>query len=255
MTTSTTAAMASTEEVGRTIDFFTLPAEIRNQIYALVVVEDEPVIAYIDEKPIRRSQDTDEKEGRLSSKTITYPTLPEIACACRRTYQEATPVFFSKYTFIFSEKSLCTGSFMMWQSNMTIRHYRYMTLNLRRMIVEFPVLDLAQRRGEKHAEIEGNLSHDGQIEVRFGGALPERCICNLLVHLNQTNAQTLAKQGSHQWSRDTLWRNNLLDYVFRSEHLRKNLNRSGSIVTECTKCSKPSSEAWRLYGSETNDTL
>lgn len=243
-------AMAFTQEVDRSIGFFSLPAEIRNQIYALAVVEDEPVIAYVDEKPVRRSSNT-EKHGRLTSKSITHPALPGIAYACRQTYQEATPFFFGKNTFILSEKTLYTGSFLMWQTNMILRHRHYMTTNLRRMIIEFPVQDLSERWGEKHAGIEAKLCNNGQIEVRFGGALTERCICRLLDHLSRYNAQELdSNQSMFAPSR-------LLEYIFHSRHLRKDLNCSTSVVTECINCGKPrvSWDEWGTDGSRTSNSL
>ena len=73
------SAVAPTKAEHRSNSLLTLPPELRNYIYALAVMEDEPNIAYIVEKPVRRRNTTDGKgEGRLDLKRTIHPTLPGI---------------------------------------------------------------------------------------------------------------------------------------------------------------------------------
>ena len=220
--------MASFVTLGRSTSLPDLPPGLRDYIYALALVKDEPIIAYISEKAIYRSGNL--RNGRIRHKVFTYPTLPGISLTCRQTHQEASAIFYSKNKFRFSEESDGFKGLRVWHRCMQSRYEDPMTRNLRHMVVEFMAISSHARKGLQYGEMEASLSIDGKITVGFGGLLETICMCRLLEHLNRYNEQDPeSSTGSH---------NRLLRYISRSQELRYKHSFPKKKVTLCTGCGK-----------------
>lgn len=221
----------STQNTAQSVNLLTLPAEIRDMIYALAVVEDEPVIADLIEKS-ERNFDNPEINGQLCRTTVAYPNLPGISLVCRQTYKEASAVFFGQNKFIFSERTSLEKVFLKWITTMSKRYEDHMLTNLNHIIIECNAFDYSRQMGGGMATIEARLSggrNDKHIEVKTGGILESRCVCAVWDQLNAYNDS------------DGLWRlkNPLVGYVRDSEWVRRKLNqRNFEVEKICPSCGK-----------------
>ena len=231
--------MASTNVKDPAPTLLILPPEIRNHIFALVVVEDEPIIASVTEQVVRRRSSSNKSEGRLARKTITYPTLPSVSLACRQMYEEASAAFYSKNTFIVREKGAIRSGISLWEIHMIFRPKYFMTTNIKHIIIKYYVLYKIlgdARKGPHHFEIEAELRRDGRVDVRFGGVLETLCICGPEQDLEKYNDE----------SPDVVVcapKNHLLRYTLRFERLRSRLRYRGRDPLSCEACGKSTGKA------------
>ena len=76
-----------------------LPGEIRNQIYRMLCVSHEPIIAQF--RPIMKPKKGRGDRAKLFQTTKRFPREPTLALACRQLTKEVLSIFYSENTFVF----------------------------------------------------------------------------------------------------------------------------------------------------------
>ena len=105
--------MASESKPSTKPPFLRLPAEIRNQIFVLALVEDEAI--YI----------TTRTDGLRS---YAHPLSPALTRVCRQTREEAIPIYYGANTFKFDYLSVCLKWYDELSSPDAAKHVRKIIL-------------------------------------------------------------------------------------------------------------------------------
>lgn len=199
--------MASTKTT-----FLDLPAELRNHIYELALVDDEPLIAYIGKRIVRCDSDSTYHHYAVSQ-SKAFPEVPQLAQANRQIRKEALAVFYGQNTFIFSYALDPECHPFRW----FYRHSanRPVPANFGSAMVEFFVAKPGMHGGftMREASIKFMFSGEGEVVMAFCGALADQCTCGLARSLEKQMDICKGKSRMTFWGPDcfTLFKEDFQD--------------------------------------------
>ena len=233
-TVPTTSSMAEPKHTLQS-----LPAEMRDRIYAFAVTEDRPIIGRIAKRQTVAETDT---RFRIDTKALVLPTLPNAALTCRQAYQEVSAVFYRENTLIFDAQE---AKFEDWVAYLDRQEVIVQT-KLQNLILQFDVYCVHTGKVDAFGYVEAKMASRSRLEVQFGGALATRCVCNLekmVAVANDEGAGYFA--GRAERYINACHENTLIDWAceFEDECARR-LNRSSPSVylptanVECEQCGK-----------------
>ena len=152
----------------------TLPAEIRNRIFSLAVVRDEPIaLTRLTPRGIR-------------TRTTSVPAPPSIARVCRQARNEVIPIYYGGNTFWLDRND---NNPMGWHEE--IVSYRPETIKLVRSIVLHKNIDasrlppvtrkrVASTPDERvAANLKLSLDRNGNLRISFPPSWGEICTCSM----------------------------------------------------------------------------
>jgi hypothetical protein len=220
-----------------------LPPELRNYIYCLIVVHDEPVL--IDTLSREIESDEASKLAPIQQKTIC-PSLPELALTSRQIFQETAAAFYRENTFKVFEcsKPNMTPKVRDWLTcaNRAAIHAQAIKANIREIELvlsrKYPI-DIWPTVDSDYDYKSASLTikmRDGKVKLQYGGGWSDRCNCDLAAMVSQCDAQTVTGEAQ----------NNLLRLVAEIEDwkwiLTTNLDTTYRLKGRCRWCKQG---AWK----------
>ncbi|KAK5690009.1 hypothetical protein LTR97_012493 [Elasticomyces elasticus] len=171
-----------------------LPAELRDIIFTFALAEQEPIIAYCEQRTVRRLRGSFHDLGQgyhqteLARECRPQPPLPPLALMKEEVSCNAFPIYLRENVFHFFIDDRSIGEVGAWKSAMeqAIHFYWKQPGNLDMNIWKHLTIRLEFRlmgRDSSHrvATIEYSLSKDSRrIDLRFGAALEAECTCWIL---------------------------------------------------------------------------
>ena len=224
-----------------------LPPELRNYIYTLVVVDKDPLPAYLARRTVLPPRSDASSSQSYKRRTIVerkiFPLNPSLAATSKQLRGEVLPIFYSENIFIFNIAGSYThSSGSVWRWDMALDGSE----NICRIILEFDMVDphwatqpLAQNniailrlQTKRHAaEIAFTSKANRDLSVVTGGKLSEQCTCTLERGFKATEIW-LGDQMTHNlavWVAD----------CFETDHY-PNFKQRREVVGEgrCAECGK-----------------
>ncbi|KAK5729918.1 hypothetical protein LTR17_011557 [Elasticomyces elasticus] len=178
-----------------------LPPELREMIWSLVLVEPEPIIAYMLRRTTKTRKPPDPRWDLTTARqSLRVPPLPALACVSRGLSRtEIVPIYFGNNIIYFHAEKRTEDDVNTWLGGtMELvkavlgkdipRNFVDQYLNIR---IEF-YLPYA---GPSTVDL-GYCKKDDEIRVQFGGPLKDQCTCELEREV----------QGGHvRWQRNKDW--------------------------------------------------
>ena len=154
--------MASTSRAGNKLTLFTLPPEIRNQIFILAVVDEYPLLA------------TTRSRGLHS---YAYPLPPGLARVCQQARKEIIPFFYGANTFHFSNPAAS----LKWHDELS-NHIKGAAKHVTKITIDACYRFTPQRfHPSAHWDIDITLALYGKrsIKIYYSGLWKDVCTCEL----------------------------------------------------------------------------
>jgi len=164
-----------------------LPPELRNRILAFAIVEEEPIIAYIDQRSVCRNRNADTandglcralKGKRTFHEYKAMPERPSLAQVNRQLRSEALPVFYGQNVFLFSLASRLRSGIKDWYEV----HLTEVALNhINHVILEFDMDLITPSKFSEHQvhgemDIRSRSSETESLAFTYGGGLTDECV-------------------------------------------------------------------------------
>lgn len=159
------------------LHLLSLPGEIRNHIYRLLCVSDEPLY------PCFRLIIKPKQGRKKQSDTYRrFPREPVLALVCRQLEREALSLFYSENTFTFCRKDPRKVPAIELAPNMTRESFllrwrpqRGLADNLTHL--ELQLFTMASESGHHLITYTFRKSSDGELHIEYDASLPGYCLC------------------------------------------------------------------------------